>query len=55
MNNYDGNVVGVSCQLETPWQGHNYAVVVEDYGDDLLVQVGFGTEIVVSREEVYIL
>ena len=55
MNNYDGDVIGVSCQLETPWQGHNYGVVVEDYGSDLLIKVGFGTEIVVSREVVYFL
>ena len=55
MNNYDGDIIGVFCQLETPWQGHNYAVVVEDYGNDLLVQVGCGIELVVNREEVYFL
>ncbi len=49
------DIIGASCELETPWRGYRYATVVEDYGNQIIVQVSSGAEITVYRDEVHFL
>lgn len=55
MNNCDSELIGASCELHVPYRGYSYATVVEDYGNELLVQLSSGKEITVYRDEVYFL
>jgi len=55
MSNYNSDIIGASCELETPWRGYRHATVIEDYGNQLLVQVTSGAEIMVYRDEVHFL
>ena len=55
MNNYDSELIGASCELSVPYRGYSYATVVEDYGNELLVQISSGKEITVYKDEVYFL
>ena len=55
MDNYDSELIGASCELHVPYRGYSYATVVEDYGNELLVQLSSGKEITVYRDEVYFL
>jgi len=52
MSNFNSDIIGASCELLTPWRGYTYATVIEDYGNQLLVQVSSGAEITVYRDEV---
>ena len=54
MNN-ESELIGVSCELQVPYRCYSYATVVEDYGNELLVQISSGKEITVYRDEVYFL
>lgn len=53
MNN-ESEFIGASCELQVPYRGY-YATVVEDYSNELLVQISSGKEITVYRDEVYFL
>ena len=55
MNNCDSELIGASCELHVPYRGYSYATVVEDYGNELLVQISSGKEITVYKDEVYFL
>lgn len=55
MDNYDSELIGSTCVLNVPHRGYYYAVVIEDYGFELLVQVCNGKEITVYKDEVYFL
>ena len=46
---------GESCELETPWRGCRFAIILEDDGTELLVRLSSGAEITVRHDEVYIL
>ena len=54
MNN-ESELFGASCELHVPYKGYSYATVVEDYGNELLLQISGGKEITVYRDEVYFL
>ena len=55
MDNYDSELIGASCELHVPYRGYSYATVVEDYGNELLVQLNSGKEITVYKDEVHFL
>ena len=55
MDNYNSELIGASCELSVPYRGYSYATVVEDYGNELLVQISSGKEITVYKDEVYFL
>ena len=42
MDNYDSELIGASCELHVPYRGYSYATVVEDYGNELRVQLNSG-------------
>ena len=55
MGNYNSELIGASCELHVPYRGYSYATVVEDYGNELLVQLNSGKEITVYKDEVHFL
>ena len=51
----DNEIIGAFCELETPFRGYSNGIVVSDYGTELLVSVMSGAEVVLHRDEVYVL
>ena len=51
----DNEIIGAFCELETPFRGYSNGIVVRDYGTELLVKVMSGAEVVLNRDEVYVL
>ena len=49
----DNEIIGAFCELETPF--YSNGIVVRDYGTELLVRVMSGAEVVLHRDEVYVL
>ena len=51
----NNEIIGAFCELETPFRGYSNGIVVRDYGTELLVRVMSGAEVVLNRDEVYVL
>ena len=54
-SNEDNEIICSFCELETPFRGYSNGIVVRDYGTELLVRVMSGAEVVLNRDEVYVL
>lgn len=48
------DIVGCSCTLLIPYRGRTEGYVVADYGNDIVVKLHNGKEIVERREEVLV-
>ena len=48
------DIIGVSCSLVVPYRGYTNGTVVADYGNELVVRLTNGKEIVAYRDEVII-
>lgn len=53
MDDYNSEIIGASCELHVPYRGYSYATVIEDYGNEILVQLSSGKEITVYKDEVH--
>lgn len=47
------DIVGCSCTLLIPYRGRTEGYVVADYGNDIVVKLHNGKEIVERREDVF--
>lgn len=47
-------VIGAYCSLIMPYEGYTEGTVVGDYGNELVVHLTNGKEIVVYRDEVIV-
>ena len=50
----DTDIIGCLCTLLTPYKGHTEGEVVEDYGNEIVVRLTNGKEVVEYRDEVLI-
>jgi hypothetical protein len=48
------DIVGCSCRLLIPYRGRTEGYVVADYGNDIVVKLHNGKEIVERREDVLV-
>ncbi|MCD8287780.1 MAG: ribonuclease P [Porphyromonadaceae bacterium] len=55
-NEYEqaSDIIGCCCTLLTPCNGYSGGVVVGDYGNEIVVRLSNGNEIVEYRDEVLI-
>lgn len=54
MNEQETNIIGCSCTLLTPYRGHTEGEVVGDYGNEIVIRLTNGKEVVEYRNEVII-
>lgn len=47
-------IVGCCCTLLTPYKGYTEGTVIGDYGNEVLIQLTNGKELVEYRDEVII-
>ena len=52
-NNSD--LIGAFCELLFPWKGHSNGIIVDDCGNEWLVQLTNGKEVPVYKDEVFII
>ena len=50
----DTDIIGCSCTLLTPYKGYTEGEVVGDYGNEIVVRLTNGKEVVEYRDEVLI-
>lgn len=50
----DTDIIWCLCTLLTPYKGHTEGEVVEDYGNEIVVRLTNGKEVVEYRDEVLI-
>lgn len=50
----DTDIIGCLCTLLTPYKGHTEGEVVGDYGNEIVVRLTNGKEVVEYRDEVLI-
>ena len=50
----DAHIIGCLCTLLTPYKGHTEGEVVGDYGNEIVVRLTNGKEVVEYRDEVLI-
>ena len=50
-NNSD--LIGAFCELLFLWKGHSNGIIVDDYGNEWLVQLTNGKEVPVYKDEVF--
>ena len=50
----DTDIIGCLCKFLTPYKGHTEGEVVEDYGNEIVVRLTNGKEVVEYRDEVLI-
>ena len=50
----DADIIGCLCTLLTPYKGHTEGEVVGDYGNEIVVRLTNGKEVVEDRDEVLI-
>ena len=49
------DLIGAFCELMFPRKGHSNGIIVEDYGNEWLVQLTNGREVPVYKDEVFII
>ena len=52
-NNSD--LIGAFCELLFPWKGYSNGIIVDDYGNEWLVQLTNDREVTVYKDEVFII
>ena len=50
----DADIIGCLCTLPTPYKGHTEGEVVGDYGNEIVVRLTNGKEVVEYGDEVLI-
>ena len=48
------DLIGAFCELLFLWKGHSNGIIVDDYGNEWLVQLTNGKEVPVYKDEVFI-
>ena len=49
------DLIGAFCELLFPRKGHRNGIIVDDYGNEWLVQLTNGKEVPVYKDEVFII
>ena len=49
------DLIGAFCELLFPKKGHRNGIIVDDYGNEWLVQLTNGREVPVYKDEVFII
>lgn len=49
------DLIGAFCELLFPKKGHCNGIIVDDYGNEWLVQLTNGREVPVYKDEVFII
>ena len=49
------DLIGAFCELLFPRKGHRNGIIVDDYGNEWLVQLTNGREVPVYKDEVFII
>lgn len=53
-NEQETSIIGCSCMLLTPYKGYTEGEVVGDYGNEIVISLTNGKEVVEYRDEVLI-
>ena len=49
------DLIGAFCELLFPRKGHRNGIIVDDYGNEWLIQLTNGREVSVYKDEVFII